>query len=96
MCVVSAVGDYYGRGWPPPYDLGWYKSWPSTSVAPFEPPYSGPTKEQFEEFLELLRAAKKIDKATNQPDCETAEKFSGFEKFLTAEQMAKLREILSL
>ena len=45
-----------------------------------QPVYNGPTREQFEEFLELLRAAKKFDEATGQPDCELEEKKSFIRK----------------
>ena len=38
-------------------------------TVPF-PAYEGPTKEQFEEFLNLLREAKKFDEKMGQKDCE--------------------------
>jgi hypothetical protein len=52
------------------------------SVGPYNPggidgspqPYNGPTKEQFEEFLNLMRQAKKFDKTMGHPDCEQGEK----------------------
>lgn len=78
MCVVSNIGDY-GRGmWPQP----WKSPGPvqpfGMPVAPapivIQPPYTGPTKEQFEEFLELLRAARKFDVATGQKDCPSEDK----------------------
>lgn len=46
---------------------------PSSQVqttVPYQAPWSGPTKEQFQELIELLRAAKKFDTVTGQPDCE--------------------------
>lgn len=80
MCVVSNTIDYHRDWWP---DKDPYKGWPKKTTAPdpiFIPvtsppqPYTGPTKEQFEEFLKLLRAAKLYDNATGQPDCEMDEK----------------------
>lgn len=74
--------------WPPgnpaitpaqPYQPGMIPAGP----APWEPrpgqtftppPYNGPTKEQFEEFLKLLRAAKRFDTLLGMKDCEMAEK----------------------
>jgi hypothetical protein len=41
---------------------------------PVNQPYSGPTKEQFEEFLNLMRQAKKFDKSMGHPNCEQGEK----------------------
>lgn len=76
MCVVSNIGDI-GRKmwpeypesaiWPPNLDPGFV---PKPGTIQFVPaPYNGPTKGQFEEFLELLRAAHKFDVATGQADC---------------------------
>jgi hypothetical protein len=47
--------------WPPP---------------PAPKPYDDPTREQFEEFLELMRAARKFDIATGQKDCPAKDKIS--------------------
>jgi hypothetical protein len=68
MCTVSNIGDIYGRKWndyQPP--LNPYIGFPVSEV----------TKAEFEalrkEVLalkELLKAAKKFDEATGQPDCE--------------------------
>lgn len=60
MCVVSMIMDQGIKDWGQPV------TWPT----PFTPSYNGPTREQFEEFLNLLRAAKKFDAASGQPDCE--------------------------
>lgn len=74
MCVVSNLGDQFSKTWPlgglmpqqspaTPYtQINWPQAIPE--------PYKGPTREQFEEFLELFRAAKKIDIYLGQPDCE--------------------------
>lgn len=58
--------------YPPPTDVKQWTPVPGQTLAP--PPYSGPTKEQFEEFLKLLRAAKRFDTLLGMKDCEMAEK----------------------
>ena len=83
MCVYSNIVDYSRKLWPQP------EPWIIPPFEPFVPtnpwayptepeiqpqPYNGPTKEQFEELLELLKVAKKFDEKTNQPDCELEEK----------------------
>jgi hypothetical protein len=72
------MGDYGRQMWPKPWvfpsDPPLFSAPPNIFPAPFVRPYTGPTKEQFEEFLELLRAARKFDKATNQADCPAEEK----------------------
>lgn len=55
MCIVSMVTDW-GQ-----------KTWPTVPQQPFQTaPF---TKKQWEEFVELVKSAKKIDEITNQPDC---------------------------
>lgn len=77
MCVVSNIGEMGKEMWPKP---GWptFKPWVAggyqTIPAVTPPPYNGPTKAQFEKFLELMRAARKFDKATGQVDCPTEDK----------------------
>ena len=78
MCVYSNIGGYAQDMWPKP--------WPTAPVVPMVPyyptdepgfyalPYDGPTKEQVQELIELLKSAKRFDKKTNQPDCEVEEK----------------------
>jgi hypothetical protein len=76
MCVVSNVGDQWGREFP--------DRWPNIPVYP-QPniTYTEPeiSREEFEalrqemrELKRLLLAAKAFDKATGQPDCEMDEK----------------------
>lgn len=87
MCVVSNIGDIGRQMWPKtePYkypQYPWYPDEPAKSPLPYNPvtpilsppPYSGPTKEQFEEFLKLMRQAKKLDTLLGLKDCEMAEK----------------------
>jgi len=89
MCVVSAIGDNWGKTvpdrWPWTYP---YLPHPNTTpwIWPPNPPEPGsfqnvPTQEDFDalrrevlELRELLIAAKKFDEATGQQDCEQAEK----------------------
>lgn len=78
MCAVSNIGDWGRHQWPnfpaPAPATYPYPYKPSPGSIDYVPPYNGPTKEQFEEFLKLLRAAKKFDDATGQKDCEQPEK----------------------
>lgn len=76
MCVVSFVGDEYGRTFP--------DRWPNVPVYPQTTTtvfITEVTKEDFdalkqevEELKQLLLAAKRFDEATGQPDCEMDEK----------------------
>jgi len=70
------VSDDFFKRWPT--DLrqkGWITAPSSLPIPqPLTQPYNGPTKEQFEELLELLRAAKKYDTATGQDNCELENK----------------------
>lgn len=77
MCTVSMIYDMSQKTWPfPPENplpspTRWVPGMPSVPTwTPPTPEYNGPTKEQFQELIELLRAAKKFDIATGQPDCE--------------------------
>lgn len=77
MCVVSNIGGYIQREWGEPWTVPYRppKIRPYPDVKPYvPPPYNGPTKEQFEELLELIRAGKRFDEKTGQPDCEIEEK----------------------
>lgn len=86
MCVVSNIGDMGRRMWPSPFDQAQPPSipWNPGIEQPFvpytpgsqvrSPPYNGPTREQFEKFLKLLRDAKKLDTLLGMKDCEMAEK----------------------
>lgn len=57
--------------YPPPVDD--HKTYPVPGHLTIKP-YNGPTKEQFEEFLKLMRQAKKLDEALGAADCESAAK----------------------
>jgi phytoene/squalene synthetase len=77
MCVVSALGDEWGKGFP--------DRWPNVpSTSNPNVTYTFPTaisreefdalKAEVEHLKELLKAAKIFDEATGQPDCEMDEK----------------------
>lgn len=86
MCVVSYVGDYWRDTFPqrhPTIAPMWIGG--TTNI----PVTIGPnvTREEFEalrrdvlELKELLKAAKKFDEATGQPDCETDSKVALIKK----------------
>lgn len=72
------MGDYGRHLWPKPWkpydDVPYHPvQLPGIYPAPLKP-YDGPTREQFEEFLKLLRAARKFDVATGQKDCPAEDK----------------------
>lgn len=84
MCMVSNIGDQWGRDFPDRYP--WVKPVPLPHI---EPPFPMPvfpafpdkqpdvSREEFdklrkemEALRELLKAAKKFDESTGQPHCE--------------------------
>lgn len=88
MCVVSNVGDYFGKRFPHDYP-DWFPPpitpAPMPIVTPIIPP--GVSKQEFdklkkqvEEMRELLKKAKAIDEATEQPSCEKEEKVAMLKK----------------
>lgn len=78
MCVYSFVADHFYDKWrqppyqpaPPPEPLPYYPSLP----LPAQPVRRTPTKEEIDEFYDLLRKAREYDKRNNEPDCELQEK----------------------
>lgn len=74
MCMVSNVGDSWAQKFP--------HNWPHFNPLPahIELIQSVPKaefdalKKEVQELKELLKAAKKFDQATGQPDCEMDEK----------------------
>lgn len=76
MCVVSNIGDSWGRTVPEKHP--WIN--PSPSYPPLSPP-AGVTRAEFnalrdemEELKLLLKAAKRFDEKTGQKDCQMDEK----------------------
>jgi hypothetical protein len=83
MCIVSAIGDDFGRTWP-----GRHPTWPNPGIypdsfpdiVPSPKPYALPpevSKEEFDQvkreleaLKEALKAAKKYDEISGAPDCE--------------------------
>jgi hypothetical protein len=79
MCVVSNVGDFYSDRWKWVPDPPTFYPTPDTVRPPSVT--IGVSREEFEvlrrevaEMKELLRAAKRIDELTGQPDCEMEDK----------------------
>src|SRR5262245_24392456 len=75
MCMVSNIGD----GWADKFQ----EKWPQFNPPPPSPFIVQPgvsqadfdaLRKEVQELKELLKAAKKFDAATGQPDCEMAEK----------------------
>lgn len=78
MCVVSAMGDYYGDRWKRD-DL--VRPYISPDTSPNITFHEAVTREEFdalkkqvEEVLEILKVAKKYDEEHGEPDCEMDEK----------------------
>ena len=85
MCVTSAVGDYFRGNLPerhpwavPAYPVYLGSPMPNSGI-----PLMSPTRAEFdalkkevEELRELLKAAKRFDEQTSQPNCELAEKIA--------------------
>lgn len=65
MCNYSFIADDFSRRWDLP------ATWPTQ---PAVPPPNLPTRQQVEELIELLKAAKKVDDAMGQTDCEVEQK----------------------
>ena len=75
MCTVSNVGDGWARRSKKVYP------WVYPPTTPYDPNPSSVSKEEFDKLKkeveglkELLKAAKKFDEETGQPDCEMDEK----------------------
>lgn len=80
MCTVSAVGDNYRRYWHDAHP-GWNPMKPIIPGNGVLPDVQYVTAAEFnalraelEELKTLLKAAKKFDEATGQPDCEHDDK----------------------
>jgi hypothetical protein len=70
------------RPWQPWQPLPTYPPVPQQqAVQTVIPPQQFPTREQFEAFDALLRAAMKFDEATGQKECETAAKTAWIKSF---------------
>lgn len=91
MCTYSMIGDYGRKRFEPyvcpPTAPQPYQPW---EIQPYTAPSTGSgtitigiprsefdaLKREMEEIKELLKAAKRIDELTNQPDCENDEKLA--------------------
>lgn len=84
MCVVSNIGDNYRDNFQP--------RWPNVPIQPnYVPSQTRPLlpvsreefealKKEVEELKVLLKAAKKFDEQTNQPDCHMDDKVDFIKK----------------
>lgn len=78
MCIVSKVSDNFRNTLP--YRFPWVPTEPMPHpTPPYIPPHVSRAefdklRKEVEELKELLKAAKRYDEATGQPDCEVAEK----------------------
>lgn len=70
MCVYSTVVDHYQKKWQPQDFTGTFQCY-EDYVARRQ---IAELRKQVEELVELLKAAKKIDDATDQKDCEDVDK----------------------
>lgn len=85
MCVISNVGDQWGRDrdkWP-----NTYPPTPRPGILPYIPLEPLVTRKEFDELkqqvenlVKMLKLAKAIDKAQGTPDCEMAEKLAFLRK----------------
>jgi hypothetical protein len=82
MCMVSNIGDVYGKKWTP---------LPEIIQQPVFYPVSEVSRAEFDalrkevvELKKLLEAAKRFDEATGQPDCEMGEKIAILRKVAEA------------
>jgi len=76
MCVVSNIGDFWGKTAPERYpSIPWTDPTPTVTVTSGVSQYEfDKLKKEVEELRKLLLAAKEYDEATGQPDCEVDEK----------------------
>lgn len=77
MCTYSNVSDHALDKWwhqPPAVPMpGINAPWPYQGIpAPLHP--DSPTKQQFQELIDLLKKAAEIDAFTGAPDCGLEEK----------------------
>lgn len=79
MCVVSNISDWGRRTWPEPEPfLPKPNPWETLPLP--NPPYNGPTREEWEEFKKLLKQAAKVDELAGQADCVDPKKQEWMEK----------------
>lgn len=88
MCVVSNIGDVWGKKWtehppwplqPHPVDIQIGQIFPQVPRQEFDA-----LKKEVELLGELLKAAKKYDRETGQPDCEQEDKMKLLRKVAEA------------
>lgn len=77
MCVYSMVLEHGWEKWQPPTDFT------------YRLPWNGPTREEWEDFKELVIKAIEYDKRTNQPNCEDPKKVEWMNKMSEMYDKAK-------
>lgn len=83
MCTVSAVGDLYRDRWTQPQVPNIYPNTYQPNIVismPVTRAEFDALKAEVEEMKSLLKAAKRIDELTGQPDCEMDEKLAVLRK----------------
>lgn len=74
MCAVSVMSDWGREHWNP-FHLA-----PQDSQPTLNPETVIITRQQWDEYLKLLDAARKFDEATGQPDCGDSQKMEWMKK----------------
>jgi hypothetical protein len=72
MCAVSAVLEYGIQN--PPWDYRYIPTWPNVAPPKPQEQIDREVAENMRKFLEMIEAAKRFDKAANQPHCEDPKK----------------------
>lgn len=81
MCMVSAVGDHFRDRWIQPQPNFWPASPDTFTIQmPITRAEFDALKAEVDEMKSLLRAAKRIDELTGQPDCEMEDKLAVLRK----------------
>lgn len=87
MCMVSNIGDVYGKKYP---EYPWYPTIPDnptpvtiTQIGVSQAEFDV-LKKEMEELKKLLLAARKFDEATGQPHCEMEDKIAVLKKVAKA------------
>ena len=71
MCMVSAIGDNFKDSFP----KKWHQVWPlPADTSHIDRAELSALRKEVEELKKLLKAAKKFDESTGQPECHMDEK----------------------
>lgn len=100
MCVLSGVYDHYKPLFPPIGPFTPPGTFPYTPVPPpmiitptISPDEIKEIRQLIKDFKEAVKAAKTVDRLTNQPDCSDPEKAKLLKRVATLEkELAKLKK----